>query len=114
MELLYNVVLVLHLVGWAIVLGGWFATLKDPGVYRGTLHGALTALVTGLIMVGIASASDAVHDPDNAKVGAKLVVALVVTILAVLARRKGSDVAPWVKHTIGGLTLVNICIAVLV
>ena len=114
MEILYNVVLVLHLVGWAIVLGGWFATLKDPGVYRGTLHGALTALVTGLVMVGIASASDAVHDPDNAKVGAKLLIALVVTVLAVLARRKGRDVAPWVKHAIGGLTLVNICIAVLV
>lgn len=114
MELLYNLVLVLHLVGWAIVLGGWFATLKSPGVYRGTLHGVLTALVTGVVMVGIASSSDAVHDPDNTKVGIKLLVAVVVTVLAVLARRKGDAVAPGVKHAIGGLTLVNVAVAVLV
>ena len=113
MELLYDLLLVLHLVGWAIVLGGWFATLKDPGVYRGTLHGAATALVTGILMVGIASSSDAVHDPNTTKVAVKLVVALVVVTLAVLARRKGTDVAPWVKHAIGGLTLVNIAVAVL-
>ncbi|PFG33900.1 hypothetical protein [Sanguibacter antarcticus] len=114
MEILYDLLLVLHLVGWAIVLGGWFATLKDPGVYRGTLHGVLTALVTGILMVGIASASDEVHDPNTTKVAIKLLVALAVTALAVVARRKGTDVAPGVKHAIGGLTLVNIVIAVLV
>lgn len=114
METLYNVLLVLHLIGWAIVLGGWFATLKSPGVYRGTLHGALTALVTGILMVGIASSSDEVHDPDNAKVAVKLVIALVVTVLAFVARRKGTDVAPWTKYAIGALTIVNVCIAVLV
>ncbi|MEP7765677.1 hypothetical protein [Sanguibacter sp. 25GB23B1] len=114
MDILYDLLLVLHLVGWAIVLGGWFATLKDPGVYRGTLHGALTALVAGILMVGIASASDDVRDPDTTKVAVKLLVALAVTVLAVLARRKGTDVAPWVKHAIGGLTLVNVVVAVLV
>lgn len=113
MNTLYDVLLVLHLVSWAIVLGGWIATLRQPGVYRGTLHAALGALVTGIAMVGIASSSEAVDDPDNTKIAVKLLVALVVVILAFGARRKGDDAPVGVKHAIGALTLVNICVAVL-
>lgn len=112
MEFLYNLFLVLHFVGWAIVLGGWIASLKSAGVYKGVFHGALTALVSGIVMVGIASASDAVDDPNNTKIAVKLVFALIVTILAYLANKKGDKVSAGVKYGIGGLTLVNILIAV--
>ncbi|KQU00102.1 MULTISPECIES: hypothetical protein [Sanguibacter] len=115
MDFLYNLLLVLHLVGWAIVLGGYIATIRQPGVYRGTFHGAATALVTGVLMVGLAESVDSLDkDPSMVKIGIKLVIALVVTVLALVAKKRGDAVAPAVKHTIGGLTLVNVVIAVFV
>ncbi|CAM3736178.1 hypothetical protein [Isoptericola cucumis] len=122
MEILYNVFVALHFVGWAIVLGGYVASLKSPGLYRGVFHGAATALVAGVLMVGIAEMGDVWTEataPDMAKIGVKLVVALVVAVLAFLAKRQGAKgdngtgaVAPGLKHAIGGLTLVNILVAV--
>lgn len=115
MDFFYNLLLVLHLVGWAIVLGGYIATIRQPGVYRGTFHGAATALVTGVLMVGLAESVDSLDkDPSMVKIGIKLVIALVVTVLALVAKKRGDAVAPAVKHTIGGLTLVNVVIAVFV
>ncbi|QJW37498.1 hypothetical protein [Cellulosimicrobium protaetiae] len=121
MEFLYNVFVALHFIGWAIVLGGYLASLRSPGLYKGVFHGALTALVAGVAMVGIGEASVwkdwASGGPDMAKIGVKLVVALVIAVLAFVAKRqatKAADgaVAPGVKHAIGGLTLVNILVAV--
>ena len=121
MEFLYNAFVALHFIGWAIVLGGYLASLRSPGLYKGVFHGALTALVAGIAMVGIGEAS--VWEtwpnggPDMAKIGVKLVIALVIAVLAFVAKRQGAKaadgaVAPGVKHAIGGLTLVNILVAV--
>ena len=46
MDLVYNVLVVLHLIGWAIVLGGTLVNLRTPKIATGVLHGILTALVT--------------------------------------------------------------------
>lgn len=121
MEFLYHVFVALHFVGWAIVLGGYIASIKSPGLYRGVFHGAATALVAGVLMVGIAEMGDLWADggPSMAKIGVKLVIALIIAVLAFLAKRQGSKgdngtgaVAPGLKHSIGALTLVNILVAV--
>lgn len=121
MEFLYHVFVALHFVGWAIVLGGYIASIKGPGLYRGVFHGALTALVAGILMVGIAEMGDLWADggPSMAKIGVKLVIALIIAVLAFVAKRQGSKgdngtgaVAPGLKHSIGALTLVNILVAV--
>ncbi|MCA5892572.1 hypothetical protein LEP48_04285 [Isoptericola sp. NEAU-Y5] len=121
MEILYNALLVLHFLGWAIVLGGYIASITSPGLYRGVFHGAATALVAGVLMVGVAEMSDLWGDggPSMAKIGVKLTIALIITVLAFVAKRQGSKgdngtgaVAPGLKHSIGALTLVNILIAV--
>ncbi|AEG43538.1 hypothetical protein [Isoptericola variabilis] len=121
MEFLYNVVAVLHFVGWAIVLGGYLASLRTPGLYRGVFHGAATALVAGAVMMGLleSGAVDAGFEVDRTKLTVKLLVALVIAVLAFLAKRQGAKrdngtgpVTPGLKHTIGALTLVNIVVAV--
>ncbi|MCK9792487.1 hypothetical protein M1843_01840 [Isoptericola sp. 4D.3] len=121
MEFLYNVFVALHFVGWAIVLGGYIASIKSPGLYRGVFHGAATALVAGVLMVGTAEMADLWADggPSMAKIGVKLGIALVIAVLAFLAKRQGAKgdngtgaVAPGLKHSIGALTLVNILVAV--
>jgi hypothetical protein len=112
METLYDVLLVLHLLGWAIVLGGAVASLRTPAIPRGMLHGILTALVTGIAMVGLASSGVAGDEPDNVKIAVKLLVALAVTVLVVLGGRR-ERVTTGYLGAIAGLTVVNVAIAVL-
>jgi hypothetical protein len=113
METVYNILVVLHLVGWAIVLGGTLVNLRTPKIATGVLHGILTALVTGILLVGIASASDEIHDPNNTKIAVKLVIALVVTGLVVFGTRRPEKVTRGLVGSIAGLTVVNVAIAVL-
>lgn len=109
MEFLYNLMLFLHLVSWAIILGGWIATMKKPGLYAGIPHAALTALVTGILMVGLSEMNDG--SPNHMKIGIKLLITVAVVVLAFMAKKKGDD-APrsWIT-AIGALTVVNIAIA---
>jgi len=113
MDLVYSLLIVLHLVGWAIVLGGTLVNLRTPKIATGVLHGILTALVTGLALAGIASAGLAGHEPDPAKLAVKLVVALVVTALVVLGVRKPARVTTGYLAAIAGLTVVNVAVAVI-
>jgi hypothetical protein len=114
MDIVYGLLVVLHLIGWAIVLGGCLVTLRTPAFPKGALHGALTALVTGLIMVGLRSAEVGdLEPPDNAKIGVKLVVALVVTGLVWYGSRRPDRVTRGLVGATLGLTVVNILVAVL-
>ncbi len=119
MSFLYNVFVFLHFLGWAIVLGGYLASLRSPGLYRGVFHGAATALVAGVVMFGLLEAGAVDTSFDRAKLTVKLLVALVITVLALLAKRQGAKgdngtgaVTPGLKHAIGGLTVVNMLVAV--
>ena len=113
MQPTYDILLVLHIVSWAFVIGAWLSRVREPRVVPGLLHAAATALVTGVLMTGIASASDAVDDVDNTKIGVKLVVAIVITTLAWIGQRRGDEVRPALVHAIGLLAIANVCIAVL-
>ncbi|UYM06679.1 hypothetical protein [Solicola gregarius] len=64
-------------------------------------------------MTGIASASDDVADVDNAKIGVKLVIALVVAGLAFVGQREKDVPKPMILNALGALAVVNVCVAVL-
>ena len=113
MEILYKVVLVLHLVGWAMVLGSALAGMRAGRLHSAALHGALTALVTGIIMVGLGSADVAGPDPDNVKIGVKLLVTLVITGLVFMTGRRSEATSKGLIGGIAGLTVLNIALAVL-
>jgi len=114
MEFLYNLFLVLHFIGLAMLLGGWFVQMSSPdkGVNRTMVEGALTQLVTGVVMVGMLSAGAIEgEEPNNPVVATKLLIVVVITILAFVGRRRPApQVAIWA--IIGLLTLVNIVVAV--
>ncbi|QAY64502.1 hypothetical protein ET495_16215 [Xylanimonas allomyrinae] len=121
MDFLFDVFAFLHFVGWAIVLGGYLASMRTPGLYRGVFHGAATALVSGVVMMGLIEGDAVGSYFHRGTLIAKLVIAAVITVLAFVARRQGAKgdngtgaVVPWVKHAIGGLTIVNIVLAVFV
>lgn len=115
MEIVYDLLVVLHLVGMAILVGGWFAVLRAPRLLPGMWHGALTQLVTGVALVGLweSGAAGPDVDPNHAKIGVKLLVALVITGLVFVNRRKGDAVPARIVHAIGGLALLNVLVAVL-
>ncbi|MDQ2755421.1 MAG: hypothetical protein M3Y71_02475 [Actinomycetota bacterium] len=133
MSVLENLVLVLHLLGMAAILGGWFATRTSPRVHPAVLWGARAQLVTGLLLVGLVEAANDPADPPNhPKIGVKLIVALGVLACVEIAnarqKRAGLEVstgggstmtatttavaAPLVQVA-AALTLLNVLVAVL-
>jgi len=111
MEFVENSLLVLHFIGLASLLGGFLVqiTSQPRVVNNAMLHGVLTQLVTGLLLVGVLESEDV--EVDQAKVGVKLVVLLVIGALVLLNRGKDAiSAAVW--GLIGGLTVLNVVIAV--
>jgi hypothetical protein len=113
-RIVFNVLLVLHLLGWAIVLGGVLTNLRAPRIAPGVLHGALTALITGIAMVGLLAPGSIGHEEPNAvKFGLKLVVAVVVTGLVIVGNNRPERVTRGLLGAIAGLVVLNVGIAVL-
>lgn len=108
------VLVAVHLLGMAAIVGSFFVQLRRKSDFGLTtlLAGAITQVVTGLALVGVAEATG--DDLIYAKIGVKLAIAVVVlvaAILAVVAQRRGGRVRPWF-HTAGGLAVVNVLVAV--
>ncbi len=116
MEIVRDIVLFGHLLGMASLLGGALVQMrgKDRVVNAAMFHGAVTQVVSGVLLVGTAYALDDGADGaevDNAKVGVKAVVAVVVLALC-WTHRKSATVSETVFFAILGLTLANIAVAV--
>lgn len=116
MEFVYNLLLFLHFVGLALLLGAFLVQVRDPQktVTRWMWDGALTQLVTGVLMVGIVSMGALEgQTPNNPMVGVKLVIAAVIAVIAFIGKKKPApQVGLWAA--IGALTLLNMLIAVFV
>ncbi len=116
MEILTLILVAAHFLGMAAIVGSFFVQMrrKSDFVLTPLLWGAITQVVTGLALVGLAEAGDG--DPLNyAKIGVKATIAtivLVAAIFAVVTQRKGGRVQPFF-HAAGGLAVVNVLVAVL-
>lgn len=112
MDFAEKTLVVLHFIGLASLLGGFLVqTSTSPRVINNAmLHGAITQLVTGLLLVGIAE-SEETAEVDHAKVGTKLLVLIVILVL-ILVNRKKDSISTAVWGAIGGLTILNIVLAV--
>ncbi|MET3719749.1 MULTISPECIES: hypothetical protein [unclassified Arthrobacter] len=113
MTILFSILLFLHIVGAAMIVGYWIATIKQPTVHPRQRDGAFLQLLTGIAMMGILPFMPDAH-PNYAKLGIKFVIAVVVAVLAVIGTRKvkkGEPVSTGLAHGVGGLALVNIAIA---
>ncbi|MDI6023230.1 hypothetical protein QBL02_06695 [Leucobacter sp. UT-8R-CII-1-4] len=114
MEILRNVLVVLHIIGFAGILAG--VMMQMPKVKEGAakingaiLHSSLLMLVTGLGLVGMMYARDL--EPNNMKIGVKTLVLIVMLVLALVNKKKQS-VSPAVLGSIGGLAVLNVILAV--
>ncbi|MDV9174620.1 hypothetical protein R6V09_31480 [Streptomyces sp. W16] len=115
MDVLIHLFVGLHIIGIAALLGGFLTQMKAMGqgtarFVPGMLHGALTMLVTGAILVGLNQADD--QHINNIKIGIKL--ALLVVILGLVYVKRDEETVDKTQFAlVGGLTMVNIFIAVL-
>ncbi|PZT68762.1 hypothetical protein DN402_14005 [Streptomyces sp. SW4] len=115
MDVLIHLFVGLHIIGIAALLGGFLTQMKAMG--QGTarytpamLHGALTMLVTGVILVGLNQADD--QPVDNIKIGVKLAL-LIVILGLVYVKRDDEKVDKPLFGLVGLLTVANVFIAVL-
>jgi hypothetical protein len=112
MQLAYQILVLLHLIGFAALLGGVLVQVrsKEPEVNAAMLHGSLTLLITGLALVIL---EEIRPDPVNyVKVAIKLVVSAIVVLL-VVKNRKFASIPRGLWGLIGGLTIINAAVAVL-
>ncbi|UQA93527.1 hypothetical protein [Streptomyces halobius] len=115
MDVVINIFVGLHIIGIASLLGGFLTQMKAMSgdgarFVPAMLHGALTMLVTGIVLVGLNQAAD--HSVNNIKIGIKMAV-LVVILALVYVKRDEEKVAKPVFGAVGLLTVVNIFLAVL-
>lgn len=109
MDIVYSVLVFLHMLGLAGVISGFLMQVMTGHAKSAKvlLHSALLQLVSGLLLVGVAEMGDG--GLDHAKVGVKLVVAVAVVVAAVLNLRR-----PAAKLAVaaGVLAVLNIAVAV--
>lgn len=88
MDLLDDVLVFLHFVGWAALFGGLLVQAREPErrVNWAMRDGIGTAFVTGLAVVGLREADDA--DLDHTKIAVKFTVALVILVLVMVNARR--------------------------
>ncbi len=113
MEGAYPVLVFIHLLGMAAVVGGYFAglTSSPKRLSAGMTHGTLLQFLTGVLLIGIAEMG---ADPVNyATFGIKIAVAAVILLLA-WPRRKDVSIAANTYHAIGVLALLSVAVSVFV
>jgi len=113
MRIIFDILLFLHIVGAAMIVGYWIATMRQPTIHPRQRDGAFLQLLTGIAMMGLLPLMPD-SDPNYFKLGIKFAIGIAVAVLAVIGSRKvkkGEDVSTGLAHSVGGLALINIAIA---
>lgn len=114
------VFVILHFIGLASLLGGFLVQMKalragTARVIPAMIHGAWTAFITGLGLVAIYQWRVAENltsfEIDHTKIAVKSIIATLIVVLVMLYRKK-DPVRSSVVGGIGGLTLLNVILAV--
>lgn len=111
MQIAHQFLVLLHLVGFAALLGGVLVQLRatEPEVNTAMLYGAAIELLTG---VGLFVWAEIRPDPPHAQLIVKTALAVFVVVLVVV-NRKFASIPRGLLALIGGLALVAAGVSVL-
>ena len=111
METLRLVLLFVHVLGFAALLGGLLVQVRAETKAVNPLmrDGAGTAFVAGLALVGVLQADDV--PVDNTKIAVKSLIGLVILVL-VMANLRKERIANGLWALLLLLTVANVCVAV--
>jgi hypothetical protein len=115
MNFVYDAVVVLHFLGLASLIGGFLVQMSSSqrGINLPMLHGVLTQVVTGIVLVGMRQGEIGTDEAvDNTKITVKLAVAVVVLIVVLIGRRKPADAQVPYWAVAGALSIANVIVAV--
>ncbi|WKN47765.1 hypothetical protein [Nocardioides sp. Arc9.136] len=112
METVRLILLFVHILGFAALLGGLLAQARLPEktVNAAMRDGSGTAFVAGVALVGVIEAGD-LADPSYAKITVKLLIGLVILGL-VMANVRKERISQGLWTLLLALTVVNIAVAV--
>jgi hypothetical protein len=117
LSILLKILLFLHLLGMATLISAFFVQwrrARGDGLTRMWLYGSGIQAVTGLAMVGVidgAHVNGGLTTAGHVKIGVKLLVLVVIALLAVIGLNRPAR-AGRLSAAMGGLTVVNVAIAV--
>jgi len=114
MSTLHSVILLLHLLSMAILVGGFASQANSSfrSISPGQKHASISTLITGLLLVAFLETSQAeTTGLNHSKIVLKLLISLALCILCFMPRAK----RPWQKGWLasGILSITNTSIAVL-
>lgn len=111
MEFLRHLLLVVHMLGFAALVGGLLVQARSPEKTVNSLmrDGAGTAFIAGLLLVGVIEADDGTL--NSTKIAVKGVIGLVILVL-VMANLRKERIAGGLWALLLILTVTNICVAV--
>src|ERR1700753_3884889 len=112
MDLVRDLLIVVHVAGFAALLLGLLLQLRRPQkVVNGLMRdGAGTAFLTGLLLVAAVESDDG--DVDHAKIAVKGLVGLVVLVL-VMANLRKERISTGLWALVLLLTVANVAVALL-
>ena len=111
METLRLVLLFLHIVGVAALVGGLLVQVKEPekSVNAMMRDGSGTAFLAGLLLVGVLESGDG--DVNHVKVGVKFAVSLVILVL-VMANLRKPRIPDGLYYGLLALSVINVAVAI--
>ena len=111
MDTLRLILLFVHILGFAALIGGLLAQAKEPvkRVNAAMRDGAGTAFVAGLALVGVLEAGDG--DVNHAKIAVKTVIGLVILVLVMVNLRK-ERIPQGLWLGLLALSVLNVAVAV--
>jgi hypothetical protein len=112
MQLAQQILVLLHLIGFAALFGGFLIQLraKDTEVNASMLNGSFTLLLTGIALVVLEELGS--ESVNYIKIAIKLIITMAIVVL-VAKNRKFATIPRGLWGLIGGLTIVNGALAVL-
>jgi len=111
MEILRLVLLFVHILAFAALIGGLLVQVREPqkAVSSAMRDGAGTAFLTGLLLVGVLEAGDG--DVNHTKIGVKFAVSLIILVL-VLANARKPSIPQGLYVGLLALSVLNVALAV--
>ena len=113
MDFLYKLVVALHLLGFAVIVGGWVVSRGAERFPQAVLWAARAQFLLGLLIVGLGESMD--KTLNYPKIGVKLVLGLVVVAMAEIgnARSRKGKSAKTQLDAAGGAGLLAALVAAL-
>jgi hypothetical protein len=112
MEIASQILVLLHLIGFAALFGGLIVQARsaEPEVNAAMVHGALTQLVTGIALIVLAKVGG--EQLDWVPISIKTVITLFL-VLITFRNRRFLSIPRGLWALLTGLTLVNTALGVL-